>query len=142
MIELNLTLIIQLAVVLGLMVILTQMAFSPFLRLIQARREWINNMEKKIRERQQRLEEMIEKYQEAMAAAQAQGAAVREEIRKETLKKEMEIMHQARTEANILLKEMKMKIIKEKEAAQAELHRRAQELSREIVEKILGRRVA
>lgn len=139
MIDLNFTLIIQLVVVLILMVILSQMAFKPFLRLIYARREWINDMEKKTRELKQRLEEMMEKYQEAMAMAQAQGTAIREEIRKESLQKEMEILQQAREEANILLQEMKAKIAQETEFAKFQLQDRAKELSRNIVERVLGR---
>ncbi|MGQ9694082.1 MAG: ATP synthase F0 subunit B [Thermodesulfobacteriota bacterium] len=139
MINLNLTLIIQLVVVLILMVILSQVAFKPFLRLMYARREWMNDMEKKTKELKQRLEEMMEKYQEAMAGAQAQGTAIREEIRQESLQKEMEILQQARKEANILLQEMKAKIAQETEIAKGELQERAKELSRTIVEKVLGR---
>ncbi len=139
MIDLNLTLIIQLVIVLVLMVILSQMAFKPFLRLIYARREWVNDMEKKTRELKERLEEMVEKYQEALALAQARGTAIREEIRKESLQREMEILKEAREEANLLLQEMKAKIAEETEMARGQLQERAKELSRNIVERILGR---
>lgn len=139
MIDLNITLIIQLVVVLILMVILSQMAFKPFLQLIYARREWINDMEKKTKELKQRLEEMMEKYQEAMTLAQAQGTAIREEIRKESIQKEMEILQQAREEANILLQKMKAQIAQETEIAKGQLQEKAKELSRNIVERVLGR---
>lgn len=139
MIELNFTLIIQLIVVLVLMIILSQMAFKPFLQLIQARSKWLHNMEKKTREFKQQAEKMMEKYQEAITAALAQGAAIREEVRQESLRREMEILKQAREEANLLLREMKIKINQETEAAKSELQKRARELSQEIVEKILGR---
>ncbi len=139
MIDLNVTLIIQLVVVLILMVILSQMAFKPFLRLMFTRREWLNDMEKKTRELKQCLEEMMERYQEAMAMAQAQGIAIREEIRKESLQKEMEILQKAREEANSLLQEMKAKIAQEMEIAKGQLQEKARELSRIMVERILGR---
>lgn len=139
MIDLNLTLIIQLAVVLSLMVILSQIAFKPFLSLLQARKERIEGAEKRARELQQQAEELIERYREAISAAQAQGAAIREEIRQESLAKEMEILQQAMEEANQVIKEMKMKIAEETGLARRDLRLQAQNLSREITARILGR---
>jgi len=139
MIDLNLTLIIQLAVVLSLMVILSQIAFKPFLSLLQARKERIEGAEKRARELQQQAEELIERYREAISAAQAQGATIREEIRQESLAKEMEILQQAMEEANQVIKEIKMKIAEETGLARRDLRLQAQNLSREITARILGR---
>jgi F-type H+-transporting ATPase subunit b len=85
MIELNFTLIIQLIIVLSLMVILTQILFKPFLRVLQERRNRIEGAEKKAKDLQQQAEELIERYREAIAAGQAQGAGIRDEIRKTSL---------------------------------------------------------
>ena len=139
MIELNLTMIIQLAIVLTLMVILSQIFFKPFLGILQERKNRVERDENGAREYQQRTEELMERYREGIAAAQAQGAAIREEIRKESLAKEMEILQKAMTEANRLIQEMKMKISEEMGAARSGLQFQAQNLSREIAEKILGR---
>lgn len=139
MIDLNLTLIIQLAVVLSLMVILSQIAFKPFLSLLQARKERIEGAEKRARDLQQQAEKLIERYREAISAAQAQGATIREEIRQESLAKEMEILQQAMEEANQVIKEMKMKIAEETKLARRDLRLQAQNLSREITARILGR---
>jgi F-type H+-transporting ATPase subunit b len=139
MIDLNLTVIFQLAVVLSLMVILSQIAFKPFLSLLQARKERIEGAEKRARELQQQAEELIERYREAISAAQAQGATIREEIRQESLAKEMEILQQAMEEANQVIKEMKMKIAEETGLARRDLRLQAQNLSREITARILGR---
>ncbi|MCJ7493342.1 MAG: ATP synthase F0 subunit B [Deltaproteobacteria bacterium] len=139
MIDLNLTLIIQLAVVLSLMVILSQIAFKPFLSLLQARKERIEGAEKRARDLQQQAEKLIERYREAISAAQAQGATIREEIRQESLAKEMEILQQAMEEANQVIKEMKMKIAEETGLARRDLRLQAQNLSREITARILGR---
>jgi len=139
MINLNLTLIIQLAVVLSLMAILSQIAFKPFLSLLQARKERIEGAEKRARDLQQQAEKLIERYREAISAAQAQGATIREEIRQESLAKEMEILQQAMEEANRVIKEMKMKIAEETGLARRDLRLQAQNLSREITARILGR---
>ena len=139
MIDLNLTLIIQLAVVLSLMVILSQIAFKPFLSLLQARKERIEGAEKRARELQQQAEKLIERYREAISAAQAQGATIREEIRQESLAKEMEILQQAMEEANQVIKEMKMKIAEETGLVRRDLRLQAWNLSREITARILGR---
>ncbi len=139
MIDLNFTIIIQLAVVLSLMVILSQVAFKPFLNLLQARRERIEGAEARAREIEQRAEELIERHREAILAAQAQGASIREDLRQEGMAKEMEIMQKASEEANQVIQEMKMKIAEETESARGELRLQAQNLSREIAARILGR---
>ncbi len=139
MIELNLTLVIQLAIVLGLVVILSQVAFRPFLSILQERKDRVEKAEKRARELQQRTEELMERYREAISTAQAQGAASREETRREGLGKEMEILQKAVEEANRLIQGMKEKIAKEMETARTDLHHQAQNLSREIAERILGR---
>ncbi len=139
MIDLNFTIIIQLAVVLSLMVILSQVAFKPFLTLLEARRERIEGAEARTREIEQRAEKLIEQYREALSAAQAQGATIREELRRESLAKEMEILQKAMEEATQIIKEMKIKIAEETGLARAQLRLQAQNLSREIAARILGR---
>jgi F-type H+-transporting ATPase subunit b len=139
MIELNLTLVFQLAIVLILMVALSGMVFKPFLRVLQERRDWVEGAEKKARELQQRTEELMERHRDSMSAAQAQGASVREEIRKEGLAREADILQEALENANHFLEEMKGKIQEESQAARAGLRLHARNLSREIAAKLLGR---
>jgi F-type H+-transporting ATPase subunit b len=141
MIELNFTLIIQLIIVLSLMGILTQILFKPFLRVLQERRNRIEEAEKKAKDLQQEAEELIERYREAIAAGQAQGAGIRDEIRKTSLAEETEILQKAMDQANRLIQEMKARIAEEARAARTDLRFQAQNLSREITEKILGRSV-
>jgi F-type H+-transporting ATPase subunit b len=141
MIELNFTVIFQLAIVLILMVALSGMVFKPFLRVLQERRDWVEGAEKKARELQQRTEELMEQHRDSMGAAQAQGASVREEIRKEGLARETEILQKALEEANRFLEEMKGKIQEESQTARAGLRLQARNLSGEIAAKMLGRRI-
>ena len=141
MIELNFTVIFQLAIVLILMVALSGMVFKPFLRVLQERRDWVEGAEKKARELQQRTEELMEQHRDSMGAAQAQGASVREEIRKEGLAREAEILQKAQQEANRFLEEMKAKIQEESQAARAGLRLQARNLSGEIAAKMLGRSI-
>ena len=141
MIELNFTVIFQLAIVLILMVALSGMVFKPFLRVLQERRDWVEGAEKKARELRQRTEELMERHRDSMSAAQAQGASVREEIRKEGLAREAEILQKALEEANRFLEEMKAKIQEESQTARAGLKLQARNLSREIAAKMLGRSI-
>jgi len=141
MIELNFTVIFQLAILLILMVALSKIVFKPFLRVLQERRDWVEGAEKKARELQQRTAELWEQYRDSMNSAQAQGAAIRDEIRKEGLAKETEILQKAMEEANRFLEGMKAKIQEEGLAARAGLRLHAQNLSREMAEKMLGRSI-
>jgi F-type H+-transporting ATPase subunit b len=139
MIDLNLTMIIQLFIVLTLVVILSQIVFKPFLGILQERKDRVKRAEERARDLQHRSEELVERYRESIAAAHAQGATIREKIRKESLAKEMEILQKDMEEANRLIQEIKMKINDEMETARSGLQSRAQNLSREIAERILGR---
>jgi F0F1-type ATP synthase membrane subunit b/b' len=141
MIDLNFTVIFQLAIVLILMIALADFLFKPFIGVVQGRRDWVEGAERKARELQQRMEELMERYRDAIAAAQAQGASLREGIRKESLAREMEILRKASEEAGGFLEEMKKKIREETELARATLRLQAQNLSRQIAEKILGRAI-
>ena len=142
MIELNFTLVIQLAIVLFLMVILSKVVFGPFLAFLQQRKDRVEASEIKARELQQRTEELMERYQDTISSAQAQGTAIREQIRKEGLAKEMEILQKAMEEANRFIGDMKGKLQEETEIARAKFRVQAQSLSREIAEKILGRPIS
>ncbi len=139
MIELNFTLIIQLVIVLSLMAILTQILFKPFLSVLEERRNRIEGAEKRAKDLQQQAEELIERYREAIAAGQAQGAGIRDEIRKTSLTEETEILQKAMDQANQLIQEVKSRIAEEARAARTDLRFQAENLSREITEKILGR---
>ncbi|HSR10975.1 MAG TPA: ATP synthase F0 subunit B [Thermodesulfobacteriota bacterium] len=135
------TLIIQLVVVLSLMVALSNILFKPFIRVSMERRDWIEGADRKARELKERTEKVIEQYRRAMASAQAEGAGIREEIRKASLAKEMEILKKAMDEANGFLGEMRGRIDEESRAARERLRVNSQSLSREIVERILGRAI-
>jgi len=139
MIELNLTMIIQLFIVLSLVIILSQIVFKPFLGILQERKDRVRRAEERGRDLQHRSEELMEHYRESMAAAHAQGATIREKIRKESVAKEMEILQKAMEEANRVIQEIKKRINDEMETARAGLQSQAQNLSREIAERILGR---
>jgi len=139
MIDLNLTLIIQLFIVLSLVVILSQIVFKPFLATLQERKDRVKKAEEQARDLQHRAQELMERYRGSIAAAQAQGATIRDKIRKESLAREMEILQKATQEANRVILEIKARITDEVGAARSGLQSRAQNLSREIAERILGR---
>jgi F-type H+-transporting ATPase subunit b len=143
MIEIGLdkTAIFQLAIVLILMAALSNIVFKPFLKVLQARKDWVEGAERRARELQQRTEELMEKYRDTMAAAQAEGTTLREEIRKEGLAKEMEILQMAMEDANRFLEEMRAKIQEESQVARASLRLHGQSLSRDLAEKMLGRSI-
>jgi F-type H+-transporting ATPase subunit b len=141
MIDLNFTVIFQLFIVLILMVALSKLVFKPFLRVVQERKDWIEGAEKKARELHQRSEELMERHRDSMSAAQARGASIREEIRKEGLTRETEILQKAMEEANRFLEEMKGKIQEESQNARTGLRLQARNLSREMAEKMLGRSI-
>ena len=135
----NFTLLIQLIIILSLMAVLSHFLFKPFLNILQERKERVERAEKKAKELRERAEELMERYRESMAQAQARGAEIREGIRKESLAQELDILHKAVEEANQSISEIKAKIAQETGTAKAGLRLQAQAISREIAAKVLGR---
>ncbi len=142
MIDLNGTMLVQLAMLLVLLIVLSQVAFRPFLGLLDARKERLNSEEQQARDLKDRTQQMMERYRETMAAAHSKGAAIREEMRKESMAQESSILQKAMQEGGQLMEKMKARISQETEAAKSGLRVQAQNLSREIAEKILGRNLS
>ncbi len=126
MVEINLTIVIQVLQFLILIFILNRLLFKPISQVMTERKEKISAWE----ERTQKLQE----------SAQAQER--QEQLTKELKKKEEENLQTVSAEAAGLVASAQQALVEETERLRLELRQQAVELSQILAEKVLGRKVS
>ena len=119
--------------------ILSRLFFHPFLNLLSER-------ERRLKELNDRTEDLIkqaraaDEEREARLAAVRQGAiAKRETDRRKAENEAAQMMEAAKAEAREALDQARMKIETELKAAEAELEQMGHNLASELAERVLGR---
>jgi len=139
MIEINLTIVIQVVQFLLLLFILNRFLFRPTVNLIREREKRISDWEeetKNCRESMQmRLQSYEEQILEAKALAQEQQERMTEALKKEEEKK----MGAVSEEAFIIVASTREKLQEETEMLRGQLREQAEEMSQLVAEKILGK---
>ena len=139
MIEINLTIVIQVVQFLLLLFILNRFLFRPTVNLIREREKRISDWEeetKNFRESMQmRLQSYEEQILEAKALAQEQQERMTEALKKEEEKK----MGAVSEEAFSIVASTREKLQEETEMLRGQLREQAEEMSQLVAEKILGK---
>jgi F-type H+-transporting ATPase subunit b len=142
MISLDYSLAYQIVLFLVLWFILSKVLFRPYLSLLEERERRTEGAQHDAAQLQQESVRLRAQYEEKIAQAQAAGYVAKEAILQEGRQQCEKILSDARAEAQTILdgvrREVESQIDKERQLAAAE----AETLAREMVGKILGRRVA
>jgi F-type H+-transporting ATPase subunit b len=141
MINPDITLLIQMCVVVALYIILNKMFFKPIAKHLDKRREYVDVTTQAREEKKESVIKLVEKYERAICEAQKEAVAHREEIKKEGLAKERELLEIAHKEHADAIHEVKLKAKEEYEKAQKEIDDHVKNLSRNVAEKILKRKI-
>lgn len=142
MININMTLIVQLINFLVLLFILNRLMLQPILRLIQERDSYKNQSKEEIKDLEAKIEQVKEKFIQKESS-----------IRNEAVQQRTEIMRAGMDQADTFLNESRKEVTKIRETAEMEakneirktqplLEKQATSLVGSIIEKIIGRRVA
>ena len=141
LVDFDLTILVQFVIFLVLMAVLTKFVFRPFLEIQKERDANIDGARQKATVLDTEAGDKFEAYDEKMAKARKESAAVRAEMRKEGEAKAGKILAEARTESEAEIESARAKIEKTAEAARDDLKARADELAGNIAAKLLGREV-
>lgn len=141
MLELNYTFVIQLAVFLSAMFILNQWLFKPFSHLLERREHAISGTWKEVEARQALLEERLTRYHAIIDQARREMAERIAAIRKEAEEEQRRTTERAREQASGELQEAMARIRQEGEEARRTLRKQAEQLSRAVAGKLLGRAI-
>jgi F-type H+-transporting ATPase subunit b len=141
-IQINITLIIQIINFLVFMLVLNALLYKPVVAKIRERETRIRKDREKAAELDQQVQEQEKRHQEELAVARQQGALEKNALTAEAKKKEAAILDKARLEAARIVEDMKASIRVEAEQVRKALDAEMAPLAQSIFEKILGRPVS
>lgn len=142
MIQINVTLIVQIINFLALLLVLNALLYKPVIAKIREREDRIRNDREKAAELEGQVQEQEKRHQQELAIVRQTGAQEKNALTVEAKKKEAEILDKARAEASRIVEDMKASIRVEAEAVRKALKTEMTPLAQSISEKILGRPVS
>lgn len=139
MIQLDYTLLIQMANFLVLLWLLNRFLYRPILNVLDERRRRMEDSERSVRELQERTSRQWEAYQAELQKAKSSASAEKERLKAEGAEAERKLLEQVRAEAALSLEEARKMVQQELERAREALGAQADSIGLEMAEKILGR---
>lgn len=140
MIEINLTIVIQVIQFLLLLFFLNWFLFRPTINLIEEREKKITTWKEETKNFHKSMQARLQSYEnqivEAKVDAQAQQELVTEELQKEGDKK----LEAVSEEAVRIVASTREKLQQETELLRGQLRKQAEEMSQLVAEKVLGRK--
>ncbi|OGP31493.1 MAG: hypothetical protein A2073_08630 [Deltaproteobacteria bacterium GWC2_42_11] len=142
MIEINITLLMQVIGFFVLLLILNGLLYKPVLNILEKREKNIEGAKKEAESLLKKLHEKTDAYEKRLHEARVKGHEERLKIRQAGLENERLILDNAKKEAMGFIADTKSKINEDVRSVMAGLKTDSEKIAREIAEKVLGRRVA
>ena len=141
MININVSLFVQLVNFVLLLIILHFILYKPILDRIRQRQAALDADRQKAQDLEDKVVQEDKRHQDEMANARQIAAQDKAGLVAEAKQKESEILGNARTEANRIVEDMRSTIQSEAEQVRKTLRDQMTPLAQSIAEKILGRAV-
>ena len=141
MLELNFTFVLQLAAFLTFMWVLTRFFFRPILNVLDERVEKTEGLKKTAQEMEEEVERRTEEYEERIKEARVNSMEKKNALKKEGLDEEKRMVSAVTKETKDIIEEKKGGIYEDVKKVKMEMEKHAEDISRSIAEKVLGRRV-
>jgi F-type H+-transporting ATPase subunit b len=142
MVEINLTIVIQVVQFLILVYILNRILFKPTSQTMEERHSKIVAWEEKTRTLQERVRTKIASYERELEKAKVKAQEEQKQLSKELNQKEEERLQALFDEALQMVASSKQALQEETERLRQELRRQAEEMAQMVTEKVLGRKVS
>ena len=142
LIDIDLTVFIQLFLFIVLFVVGNKLLFQPYLRLRELRHEGIEGARAEAERMSAEADAKLADYEKSLAAARDRANEESRVIRAEAATYEADVTGKARTTAMAAMNTAQAQGVAETEAARAQLMPQAAALARAMAEKLLGREVA
>jgi F-type H+-transporting ATPase subunit b len=138
-VDINLTLFVQMANFLVLIVILNYLLYKPILAILDKRKMRLDESEGEIKRLNATVEQKAAEYEEKLRVAKQDALGKKNEILKEAADSAKAIIDERRSKIPAMLAEFQGKVGQEVDAARRILKDQSQKISAEIAEKVLGR---
>jgi F-type H+-transporting ATPase subunit b len=142
MISLDYSVVYQIILFLVLWVVLSKILFQPYLRLLEEREHKTTGAQHDSLDLEHEGARLRAQYEEKIAQAQAAGYATKETILQQARRERERVLTQAREEAMKLLQGVRLEVESQMQKERQFAATEAGILAQEMVNKILGRKVA
>ena len=142
MVEINLTIVIQVVQFLILVFILNRILFRPISQAIEERDGKIDAWEEKTRTLQETVRTKIESYEKELGEVRARAQEEQQQLSNELKEREKEKVGAVFEEAAQMVASTKQALQEETKRLGQELRRQAEEMAQMVAEKVLGRKVS
>lgn len=132
------TVVFQMGIFVLLMFLLEPLLFQPVLRIFALREERTEGARAQARALEERAGELLKRYEKELEKVHRVAAAERERLRQETATLEAQILEEARQSTAKILDDGRRRIEGEVNRIRFDLGRESEQLSRRIVERVLG----
>jgi F-type H+-transporting ATPase subunit b len=136
------TLLIQMATFVALIFILNFLLYRPILSILERRKKQLDELENEIKLFKESVDKKAAEYDEKLTKAKTSASDLKKEIISEGSQQAKNIIDAVRNEIPAMTQEFQKKMDKEMQAARQILEGRSRQLSMEIAEKVLGRRIS
>lgn len=141
MIDINITLLWQLANFIVLLIVLNFILFKPIRQVMLEREQGISSALGDAKAAQERMQAILERYNASLAEAKQKAATTYNTVYQQSLDAQRDMISAERDKATELLDKARKEIAAASAAARADLKQDAERLSQEITSKLLGRAV-
>jgi F0F1-type ATP synthase, subunit b len=135
------TIFIQIITFIALIYILNVLLYKPILTIIDRRKKQLEELENEIKLFNDSVDKRAAEYEEKLKPAKTNASELKKEIIKEGADQAKSIIDAVRNEIPLMTQEFQQKMDKEIQAARQILNSQSRNLSLEIAQKVLGRRV-
>ena len=141
-VDLDASLLVQIALFIVLLLILKPLLFEPMLKLFEEREKRIEGTRRQASKEDERSAKALAKYEAILAKAREAGSAERDALRAEGARKEAETMARVRALVASTIEQGRASLASEAKTARAQLESEAAVLGRTIAGRVLGREVS
>jgi len=142
MVEINLTIVIQVIQFLILVFIVNRLLFKPIGQVVSERQQKIASWEEKTQNLQETARLNLERYEQQLTEERLKARESQEQLTTELKEKEDEKIKAVSEKAALIVAETQQAMEQERERLRAELRQQAKELSQMLAEKVLGRELS
>jgi F-type H+-transporting ATPase subunit b len=139
MIEINLTLFVQMANFLVLLFLMNLVLYRPIRRMVADRNQLVSEQQAGIERADAAAVAAVQEFSARIQDARKKGREKIQELKAAAYENEKELLHSAAEEAAALIKQMRAQIGKDTNVARRQLKAQVKAFSKDLAQKILGR---
>ncbi len=139
--DLDRTVLLQMLLFGGLIVLLKPLLFDPVLKVFEERERRTEGAREEARRLQERAGELLRQYEREMERVQQAANEERDKLRAETTRLEAQILSEAREATSKIVEDGRAGIARELTAMQSKLHDQASDMAGALASRVLGHEV-